>query len=117
MVSDLEKTLLDCAAQPHLCGGMAELAKGLWLRKDDLDEARLASYAARLDHKAAIKRIGLLLETYELGRSETLAALRRLVNTRYALFDPTLPAGGPYRARWRLRLNQDPDELRAIVWT
>jgi predicted transcriptional regulator of viral defense system len=117
MVSDLEKTLLDCAAQPRLCGGIAELAKGLWLRKDDLNEARLASYAARLGHKAATKRIGLLLETYGLGRPETLASLRSLVNARYALFDPTLPDSGPHRARWRLRLNQDPDELKAIVWT
>jgi predicted transcriptional regulator of viral defense system len=29
-VSDLEKTLLDCAVRPDLCGGSAELTKGLW---------------------------------------------------------------------------------------
>ena len=117
MASDLQKTLLDCAAQPHLCGGISELAKGLWLRKDDLDESRLVSYAARLGQRAAARRIGLLLETYGIGRPETIAALQCLVNARYALFDPTLPAGGPYRARWRLRLNLDPEELKAIIWT
>jgi predicted transcriptional regulator of viral defense system len=116
-VSDLEKTLLDGAAHPHLCGGLGELAKGLWLRKDDLNEDRLVAYLQRLDHKAAAKRIGFLLETYELGRSETITALRSLVNPRYALLDPTLPDQGPYRARWRLRLNLDPEELKAIVWT
>lgn len=116
-VSDLEKTLLDCAAQPHLCGGSAELAKGLWLRKDGLDEGRLAAYAHRLDHKAAAKRVGFLLEIYSLGHSETIAALQALVNPRYALLDPTLLDEGPYRARWRLRINLDTEELKAAVWT
>jgi predicted transcriptional regulator of viral defense system len=116
-VSDLEKTLLDGTARPDLCGGLAELAKGLWLRKNDLNEERLLAYIERLDHKAAAKRLGFLLETYGLGRSETIAALQSLVNPRYALLDPTLPDEGPYRARWRLRVNLDPEELKAIVWT
>jgi len=116
-VSDLEKTLLDCAARPSLCGGLGELGKGLWLRKNDLDESRLVAYVQRLDHKAAAKRISFLLETYSLGRPETIAALQSLVNPRYALLDPTLPDEGPYRARWRLRINLDPEELKATVWT
>jgi len=116
-VSDLEKTVLDCAARPELCGGLAELAKGLWMRKNDLNEDRLVAYVRRLDHKAAIKRIGFLLETYHLGRPETIASLQALVNSRYSPLDPTLPAQGPYRARWRLRVNLDPEELKTTVWT
>ncbi len=127
-------TLLDGAVRPELCGGLAELAKGLWLRKacpersrrDDLDEERLMAYVRRLGHKAAARRISFLLETlraepqgeaYGLGRPETIAALQSFTNRRYALLDPTLPAAGPYRARWRLRVNLDPEELKAIVWT
>jgi predicted transcriptional regulator of viral defense system len=116
-VSDLEKTILDCAARPELCGGLAELAKGLWMRKNDLNEDRLVAYARRLDHKAATKRIGFLLETYHLGHPETIASLQALVNSRYSPLDPTLPAQGPYRARWRLRVNLDPEELKTTVWT
>ena len=116
-VSDLEKTLLDCAARPHLCGGLGEVAKGLWLRKDDLDEEQLVAYVKRLDRKAAAKRLGFLLETYSLGRPETIAALQSLVNPRYSLLDPTLPDEGPYRARWRLRINLDPQELKTVVRT
>ncbi len=116
-VSDLEKTLLDCAVRPELCGGLTELAKGLWLRKDQLNEKRLVEYIQRLSHKAAAKRIGFLLETYSLGRPETLGALQSFINLRYALLDPTLPNEGPYRARWRLRVNLDPEELKAIIRT
>jgi len=116
-VSDLEKTLLDCCARPHLCGGIAELARGLWLRRQALDEERLVSHAQRLHHRASAKRLGFLLETYGLGQPETIAALQSLVGAGYALLDPTLPDEGRYRARWRLRINLDPDELRATVWT
>jgi len=116
-VSDLEKTVLDCAARPALCGGLAELARGLWLRQANLDQDRLATYAERLNHRAAAKRVGFLLETLDLGRPAAITRLQALVNPRYALLDPTLPDEGPYRARWRLRLNLDTEELRATVWT
>lgn len=116
-VSDLEKTILDCAVQPHLCGGLGELAKGLWLRKGDLDENHLVSFIRRLDHKAAAKRIGFLLATYDIGSPETIASLQVFVNSGYDLLDPTLPEKGPYRAHWGLRINLDPDELKAIIWT
>ena len=116
-VSDLEKTILDCAARPQLCGGIAELAKGIWLRRHDLNERRLIAYVARLVHKAAGKRIGFLLETYSLGKSDTISALQSFVNERYTRLDPILPDEGNYQVRWRLRVNLDPDELRAIVWT
>lgn len=116
-VSDLEKTLLDCAVRPELCGGLGELAKGLWLRKDDLDDSRLVEYVERLGHKAAAKRIGFLLETYGLGRPETIDALQSHTNLGYDLLDPTLPDEGPHHARWRLRINLDPEELKATVWT
>jgi predicted transcriptional regulator of viral defense system len=116
LVSDLEKTVLDCAARPDLCGGLSELAKGIWLRKDDLNEGQLVEYARRLDHKAAVKRVGFLMETYGLALEST-DAFQSLVNQRYSLLDPTLPDEGPYRARWRLRINMDPEELTSIVWT
>jgi predicted transcriptional regulator of viral defense system len=116
-VSDLEKTILDCTTRPDLCGGLGELAKGIWMRKGNLNEDRLATYAERLRHRAAARRVGFLLETLGLGQLETIARLQALVNPRYALLDPTLPNEGPYRARWRLRINLNPDELRAALWT
>jgi predicted transcriptional regulator of viral defense system len=116
-VSDLEKTLLDCAARPDLCGGIGELGRGLWLRRDDLDEDRLVAHAKRLDHKAASRRIGFLLETYELGRPATLSILKDFGKAGYDLLDPTLPDEGPHDPDWRLRINLDPEELRVSVWT
>jgi predicted transcriptional regulator of viral defense system len=116
-VSDLEKTILDCAARPNLCGGIGELAKGLWLRRDHLDEGRLVEYVGRLNHKAGARRIGFLLATYGLGRAETLATLGGFGSAGYDPLDPTLPDDGPHDGQWRLRINVDPDEFRGSVWT
>ncbi len=116
-VSDLEKTLLDCVVRPQLCGGVGELGKGLWLVKDELNESRLVAYAERLGHKAAARRIGFLLQTYELAASDTLAALRSYGRRGFDPLDPTLPEQGAHNADWRLRINLDPEELKATVWT
>ena len=35
----------------------------------------------------------------------------------YARLVPLLPDGGPYVARWRLRLNLEPETLQSIVRT
>jgi predicted transcriptional regulator of viral defense system len=115
-VSDLEKTLLDGAVRPDLCGGVGELARGLWLRRDDLDERRLVEYAKRLAHKAASRRIGFLLHTYDLAGPETVRTLRDFGKGGYDPLDPTLPDEGPHDPDWRLRINLDPEELRASVW-
>jgi len=116
-VSDLEKTLLDGAVRPDLCGGIGDVGKGLWLRRDDLNEGRLVEYAKRLNHKAASRRLGFLLQTYELGGSETVRALQAYGKGGYDPLDPTLPDEGPHASEWRLRINLDPEELRASVWT
>ena len=40
-----------------------------------------------------------------------------MVGTSHTRLDLLLPAKGPYLARWRLRLNLDPETLQAIVRT
>jgi len=116
-VSDLERTLLDGLARPDLCAGVSQVALGLWMRQDDLNWDRLADYALKLGVRAVAQRLGYLLELYDLGTPATVESLREMVGTAYARLDPLLPAAGPYLARWRLRLNLEPEMLQAIVRT
>ena len=78
-VSDLEKTLLDCAVRPELCGGLAEVAKGLWLRKDDLDEGLLKAIAqdtggfdSRADDAASLREIVQKINDMEKTKVKTI---------------------------------------------
>jgi predicted transcriptional regulator of viral defense system len=116
-VSDLERTLLDCLARPDLCAGVSEVATGLWIRKGDLDWEKLIAHAHRLGNQAAVKRLGYLLELYELAPMSVLKGLHDLVGPSYALLDPLLPVEGHYLSRWRLRINLEPEMLKNIVTT
>lgn len=113
-VSDPERTILDGLKQPQYCGGVTEVAKGLWMRRNDLDVDRLVRYARRMDVGAVTRRLGYLLETYEAAGAPVLDRLRRGLTATYVRLDPLLPAAGKRVRRWRLQLNVEPEELRAV---
>ncbi|HXX38946.1 MAG TPA: type IV toxin-antitoxin system AbiEi family antitoxin [bacterium] len=117
MVSDLERTILDGLRQPRYCGGVTEVAKGLWMRRADMDVHELIDYALRLNIGAVTRRLGYLLETYGIGTSSEVQRLRGALTLAYASLDPLLPPGGKFLARWRLRLNVPLDELQTVVRT
>lgn len=116
-VSDLERTIIDGLKKSEYCGGFTEVAKGFWMRRDDIHHSRLVDYALRVDVGAVIRRLGFLLETFEVDAPRELERLRRKLTATYAILDPLLPDEGKFLARWRLRLNVDPDEIAAVVRT
>ena len=116
-VSELERTIIDGLKQSEYCGGFTEVAKGFWMRRDDIDHGKLVDYAVRLDVGAVIRRLGFLLETFEVDAPRELERLQRRLTATYATLDPLLPDEGRFLARWRLRLNVDPDEIRSVVRT
>ncbi len=117
VVSDPERTVLDGLRQPQYCGGVTEVAKGLWMRRADMDVRKLVDYALRLDIGAVIRRLGYLLEVYGIEAPSDIQRLRGRLSPAYAVLDPLLPPEGKFLARWRLRLNVPPDELQAVVRT
>ncbi len=116
-VSDPERTIIDGLKQPEYCGGLTEVAKGLWMRRQDLKVDTLVTYAKRIGVGAVLRRLGFLLETYEMVGAPDLERLRSGLTATYVRLDPTLPAEGKRLRRWRLQLNVGPDELRAVVRT
>jgi predicted transcriptional regulator of viral defense system len=115
--SDVERTIIDGLKQSEYCGGFTEVAKAFWMRQDDIDPTKLVDYALRLDVGAVIRRLGFLLETFETNAPRELERLRQKLTATYANLDPLLPDDGKFMARWRLRLNVDPDEIAAVVGT
>ena len=111
-VSDVERTVIDGLKQPEHCGGFTEVAKGYWMRRDAIAPGKLVDFALRLGVGAVVRRLGFLLETFEVPAVEEIERLRTGLTATYALLDPLMPAEGPYQSRWRLRVNVEPDELR-----
>jgi len=116
-VSNLERTVIDGLKQSEYCGGFTEVAKGFWMRRDDIDPARLVDYALRLGVGAVIRRLGFLLEVFEVEAPRALDRLREQLTASYAVLDPMLPDEGKFLARWRLQLNVEAEELQSVVRT
>ncbi len=116
-VSDIERTVIDGLKQSEYCGGLTEVAKGLWMQREKVSPERLMRYAIRLNVGAVIRRLGFLLELYKIATEDTTKALRRRLTRTYVPLDPVLPIQGKYLHRWRLRLNVEPEELHAVVRT
>ena len=113
-VSDIERTVIDGLHLPAYCGGVTEVAKGLWMRRSDVKPERLIEYAGRLENGAVLRRLGYLLELYKIGAPAELDRMRHSLSATYAVLDPTLSPEGAYISGWRLRVNVSPDELEAV---
>ncbi len=113
-VSDLERTVIDGLRQPEYCGGVTEAAKGLWIRRDDINVTKVVDYALRMDIGAVVRRLGYLLELYKLAPETELARLRNELTDTYLPLDPLLPKEGPHLRRWRIQLNVSPQELELV---
>ena len=111
MIANREKTIIDGLDHPEHAGGIVEVGKALWRGQADIDFKRMAAYSLQMKNRAIIKRLGFLLERFELGTPELLKTLRRQLSAGYALLDTMLPNSGRYDARWRVRVNLPDDEL------
>jgi predicted transcriptional regulator of viral defense system len=116
-ISDMERTVIDGLRQPEYCGGVTEVAKGLWMRRADVQPAKLVDYALRLRVGAVTRRLGYLLELYAIAPESELARLRQSLTPSYVPLDPILPREGRHLARWRLQLNISSEELEGVRGT
>ncbi len=96
---------------------MTEVAKGLWMRHQDVNINRLISYAIKIGVGAVIRRLGFLLELYKIGTSEDWEILSLHLTETYVRLDPLLPPEGKFLRKWRLQLNVSPEELLSVVRT
>lgn len=116
-VSDLERTVIDCLENPRLCGGVSEAAQGLWAKRNELSLGKLVSYCRRLNSRAVAKRLGFLLDLFDISDEKIKHELQFLITKSFTLLDPSLPAQGKYFSKWRIRINLNPDELKAVART
>lgn len=111
-VSDLEKTLVDCADHPEFCGGIRELATAMVAADEQgCSWPTVGEYLERLNNGAATKRIVYLAD--QLGIDlPARAALVDSFTSGYSLLDPTHPKTGPHDSDYRLRINVELDALK-----
>lgn len=111
MMAEREKTIVDGLDHPEYAGGIVEIGKALWRGRTELDFKRMADYSVRMRNGAIVKRLGFLLERFDLGASALLEALQRQLSAGYARLDPLSPPHGRHNARWRVLVNLSEGDL------
>ena len=114
-VSNIEKTIIDCLTYPQYCGGITEIAKGIWIAKDKLDYKTLLNHANRRNKNVVAKRLGYLLELLNIGDSNIILELKKYTKDRYDLFDPTLSTKRINKNSWRLIDNVGQKQIKNTI--
>jgi len=117
IISDIERTILDGLKIPGYSGGIIEVAKGLWMKRQDINMEKLLEYAEKIDIGAVYRRLGFILDTLGLGGIAVSGFLKSKLTNTYHLLDPELGPEGKHMAKWRLRLNVTEDEIKAVIRT
>lgn len=100
MITDEEKTLVDCLDKPQYCGGIIEAIKGL--REREFDPIKIAKYAKQMKNTGVIRRLGFLSDHYNL---EIILPEINKSTRNYLLLDPSMPEDGEKDSKWRLIVN------------
>ena len=114
-ISNLEKTILDALLYPQHCGGITEIAKGIWIAKDKIDYNKLGEYVNRYSKNVVAKRLGYILEILEFDKLPLILDLRHSIKNRYDLFDPTMPYENKNKNTWRLIDNIGRNQILNII--
>ena len=98
LITNPEKTVVDCLDKPRYCGGIAETAKAL---HGDLDIEKLKKYAIDIGNSAVIKRLGILCDKMGIK----LDVEPGLISGNYPLLDPSMHGKGIMNRKWKIREN------------
>lgn len=116
LCSDLEKTIIDCLFRPDLAGGIVEVARAIYVSKDKINFDKLLAYTIRFGSQAVIKRLGFLLELFDI-QSPIIEELNQLRSTAYTILDTELPKEGKMLNRWRIQQNIDTQTIKSAILT
>jgi predicted transcriptional regulator of viral defense system len=98
LITDREKTIVDCLDKPQYCGGIAEASKAL---HGDLDIEKLKKYAIDIGNSAVIKRLGILCDKIGLKVDVEPGS----ISGNYPLLDPSMHGNGILNRKWKIREN------------
>ncbi len=118
VVSDLERTVLDCIDRPEFAGGMGGAAHIFALAKPRLRWTKLERYLERVGRRSLTQRVGYLAQRVRPSRPPPRGFLRRLRPPRSAAYAPLGPPfdhgrTGPHEPEWRVIENVPDSELFA----
>jgi predicted transcriptional regulator of viral defense system len=119
MISDREKTAIDCIDRPDLAGGVGEAATILATASRRFDWTRAADYLEQIGSGALVRRFGWLIDHVQAAVPPDIRAnlLRLAARSRTTWLGPNpararaIPGAIGYYETWRLFVNVTREEL------
>ena len=115
MVSDLEKTIVDIATKPQLCGGIIEVGNVLFQVNDRIDYDKLFFYFASNLNKSARKRFLFLTDLFGMEWTYEHDNMMDKIGSGTSLLDPSEPDQIKNRGKFGLKINGDPISIKENV--
>jgi predicted transcriptional regulator of viral defense system len=108
-VSSPSRTVADILNSPPLGGGMKHTAEilGEYFAGEHRSDSALHECLATLGNRAAMKRLGYIVETLGIDAPDTLDFCLANISSGYSKLDPSVAAGGRLTRRWNLQVNVD----------
>jgi len=117
MMSDREKTAIDCIDRPELCGGEGEAAYIFASACRRLDWAKALAYLEQIGAKSLMQRFGWLSDhaDAEVPPNERERLLRMTRHARRTDFGPASAVTNPLGTdhTWRIHVNVSREDLQA----
>lgn len=113
LMTDVEKTIVDCFDLPQYSGGYAELIRAF--ADASLDSQKMIDYCKVVDNVSITKRVACLADILEKEKFiPFLKYAKSVVNEAYTLFDPFGLNEGEFIKEWRIRLNISREQILGI---
>jgi len=100
IVSDPEKTILDCLTHPKYAGGIKEIIKAL---EHKLNQIKIIEYTLKQKNPTVAARLGYLLQQKKQLKPQTKKILKKQIKN-YVKLDPTQKKTNP-NPEWKLYVN------------
>lgn len=108
MVSDLERTIVDVATRPQLCGGIVGLGMAMFQARERIEHDKLFYYFSRNNSLVAKKRYLFLTNILGLEWTDDHERMMEELGTSISWLDPASPQKGPKQSNFGLKINVDP---------
>jgi predicted transcriptional regulator of viral defense system len=114
--SDLEKTIIDCLFKSDYAGGIVEIARAIYISRNQINFEKLLEYVKRFKSQAVVKRLGFLLEILDI-KTSIIVDLQQLRTASYVLLDTELPRTGKMISRWSIQQNLETETIKSAIYT
>lgn len=114
IMSDIEKTMVDCFDLPQYAGWYHESIKAF--NKAKLSPTKLIQYCKTIDNISVTKRLGYLCELLNKPKMQKFIDYAQAsLKDSYSLFEIGGENKGEYVKRWKLILNMPEEEILEIA--